>query len=177
MLNEYIELNMANYDEDQVSQLNGWAIWAHGEIERLQHEVAGLVSELQRRISRDCAIDEVDELMDCIHSDHTFEDLDKHTPADMQTTTGSTIAWLMHRCHAAEKEVQRLKDAKNPLFESGVCGELLAACKLSLDACQKNLAMAEYKDEPVLLEAFRACRVAIEKANHFRDAKEMVASH
>ena len=117
MLNEHIELNMANYDEDQVAQLNGWAIWAYGEIERLQHEVAGLVGELQKRISRDCAIDEVDELMDCIHSDHTFEDLDKHTPADMQTTTGSTIAWLMHRCHQAETIMQRLKDATNPLME------------------------------------------------------------
>ena len=117
MLNEHIELNMANYDEDQVAQLNGWAIWAYGEIERLQHEVAGLVGELQKRISRDCAIDEVDELMDCIHSDNTFEDLDKHTPADMQTTTGSTIAWLMHRCHQAETIMQRLKDATNPLME------------------------------------------------------------
>jgi hypothetical protein len=26
MLDEYIELNMANYDEDQVCQLNAWAI-------------------------------------------------------------------------------------------------------------------------------------------------------
>jgi hypothetical protein len=109
MLDEYIELNMANYDEDQVCQLNAWAIWAVGEIERLQKERA-------ERICRDCTMDEVDELMDCIHSDHTFEDLDKHTPVDMQTTTGSTIAWLMHRCYQAEKEVQRLKDAKNPLF-------------------------------------------------------------
>lgn len=166
---EYIELNMANYDEDQVSQLNAWGIWASHEIERLQKERAD-------RICRDCTMDEVDELMDCIRADHQFEDLDQHTPADMQTTTGSTIAWLMHRCYAAEMEVQRFKDAKNPLFERGVCGELLAACKLSLDACQKNLAMAEYKDEPSLLEAFRACRVAIEKANHFRDAKEMVES-
>lgn len=122
MLNEHIELNMANYDEDQVAQLNGWSIWAYGEIERLQHEVAGLVNELQRRISRDCTMDEVDELMDCVHSDHTFEDLDKHTPVDMQTTTGSTIAWLMHRCHAAEKEVQRLKDAKNPLLRQSSKG-------------------------------------------------------
>ena len=117
MLNEYIELNMANYDEDQVAQLNGGAIWAYGEIERLQHDIQGLVDELQRRISRDCTMDEVDELMDCIHSDHTFEDLDKHTPADMQTTTGSTIAWLMHRCHQAETIMQRLKDATNPLME------------------------------------------------------------
>ena len=117
MLDQYIELNMANYDEDQVCQLNAWAIWAVDEIERLQHEVAGLVGELQRRISRDCAIDEVDELMDCIHSDHTFEDLDKHKPCDMQTTTGSTLAWLMHRCHQAETIMQRLKDATNPLME------------------------------------------------------------
>ena len=101
---EYIELNMANYDEDQVSQLNAWGIWASHEIERLQ-------KERSERISRDCTMDEVDELMDCIHSDHTFEDLDQHTPADMQTTTGSTIAWLMHRCHQAETIMQRLKDA------------------------------------------------------------------
>jgi|LakMenE01Jun11ns_1017448.scaffolds.fasta_scaffold9505238_2 hypothetical protein len=107
---EYIELNMANYDEDQVSQLNAWGIWASHEIERLQ-------KERSERISRDCTMDEVDELMDCIHSDHTFEDLDQHTPADMQTTTGSTIAWLMHRCHQAETIMQRLKDATNPLME------------------------------------------------------------
>ncbi len=94
MLNSYIELNMSNYDEDQVSQLNGWSIWAYGEIERLQKELAN-------RVSRDCTMDEVDELMDCINSDGTFEDLDKHTPEDMQTTTGSTIAWLMNRCHQA----------------------------------------------------------------------------
>lgn len=117
MLDEYIELNMANYDEDQVAQLNGWAIQAYGEIERLQADNERLRQELNRRISRDCTMDEVDELMDCIHSDHTFEDLDKHTPADMQTTTGSTIAWLMHRCHQAETIMQRLKDATNPLME------------------------------------------------------------
>lgn len=117
MLDEYIELNMSNYDEDQVAQLNGWAIQAYGEIERLQADNERLRQELNRRISRDCTMDEVDELMDCIHSDHTFEDLDKHRPAHMQTTTGSTIAWLMHRCHQAETIMQRLKDATNPLME------------------------------------------------------------
>jgi hypothetical protein len=166
---EYIELNMRNYSEEQVSQLNAWAIWADAELERMRNERKAM-------IVRDCIMDEVEELMDCIDTDHTFEDLDKHTPADMQTTTGSTIAWLMHRCYAAEMEVQRFKDAKNPLFERGVCGRLLEACKLSLDACQKNLTMAEYKDEPALLNAFRACRLAIEKADHFRDAMEMVES-
>lgn len=29
----YVELNMCNYDEDQVAQLNEWAIWAYGVIE------------------------------------------------------------------------------------------------------------------------------------------------
>ena len=107
---EYIELNMRNFSDEQVSQLNTWAVWADAELERMRNERKG-------RIARDCAMDEVDELMDCIHSDHTFEDLDKHTPADMQTTTGSTIAWLMHRCHRAETIMQRLKDATNPLME------------------------------------------------------------
>ena len=107
---EYIELNMRNYSEEQVSQLNAWAIWADAELERMRNERKAM-------IVRDCIMDEVDELMDCIHSDHTFEDLDKHTPADMQTTTGSTIAWLMHRCHQAETIMQRLKDATNPLME------------------------------------------------------------
>lgn len=116
MLSEYIELNMANYDENQVSHLNWWAVWAYEEIERLQADNTRLQKERAERISRDCTLNEVDELMDCIHSDHSFEDLDTHTPANMQTTTGSTIAWIMHRCHAAEKEVQRLKDEKNPFF-------------------------------------------------------------
>lgn len=107
---EYIELNMRNYSEEEVSQLNTWAIWADAELERMRNERNG-------RTARDCAMDEVDELMNCIHSDRTFEDLDKHTPADMETTTGSTIAWLMHRCHQAEREVQRLRDAANPLFQ------------------------------------------------------------
>ena len=96
---------------DEVSQLNAWGIWAYGEIERLQHEVAWLVSELQKRISRDCAIDEVDELMDCIHSDHTFEDLDKHTPADMQTTTAiaATIEELQAKLDAANARVAEIE--------------------------------------------------------------------
>ena len=33
---EYIELNMANYDEDDVAQLNAWAIWAFGRIGELE---------------------------------------------------------------------------------------------------------------------------------------------
>ena len=35
----YIELNMQNYDEDDVSQLNEWAIWATDRIEELQNEL------------------------------------------------------------------------------------------------------------------------------------------
>lgn len=30
---EYVELNLANYDADQVAQLNEWAIWAHEQLE------------------------------------------------------------------------------------------------------------------------------------------------
>lgn len=128
---EYIELNMANYDEEEVSQLNDWGIWASHEIERLQ-------KERTERIARDCAMDEVDELMDCIHSDHTFEDLDKHKPCDMQTTIGSTLAWLMHRCYQAEKEVQRIKDAKNPLFAKAQLYSKLIEMKELLDKLDQS---------------------------------------
>lgn len=103
---EYIELNMRNYDDDQVSQLNAWGIWADAELERLRNELKSMTA-------RYCVLDEVDELMDCVHSDGSFEDLDKHTPIDMQTTTGSTIAWLMHRCHTAENIVRHLGSEKD----------------------------------------------------------------
>ena len=103
---EFIELNMRNYDEDDVSQLNAWAIWADAELERLR-------TERNQRIARDCAMDEVGELMDCVHADGTFEDLDQHNPSDMQTTTGSTIAWLMHRCYTAENIVKHLGSASD----------------------------------------------------------------
>lgn len=33
---EYIELNMSNYDDEDVSQLNQWGIWAVGRIEDLE---------------------------------------------------------------------------------------------------------------------------------------------
>ncbi len=33
---EYVELNMLNYNEDDVSQLNEWGAWAYDEIERLK---------------------------------------------------------------------------------------------------------------------------------------------
>jgi len=33
---EYIELNMCNYNDDDVAHLNEWGIWAAGEIERLR---------------------------------------------------------------------------------------------------------------------------------------------
>ncbi len=36
---EHIELNILNYNEDQVSQLNEWAIWAYEEIELLKEEL------------------------------------------------------------------------------------------------------------------------------------------
>jgi hypothetical protein len=105
---EYEELNMCNYDEDLVAKLNTWGIWAVDEIDRLRLEIGRLQTERNQRIARDCAMDEVDELMDCVHADGSFEDLDQHTPSDMQTTTGSTIAWLMHRCHTAENIVMQL---------------------------------------------------------------------
>jgi hypothetical protein len=108
---EYEELNMCNYDEDLVAKLNTWGIWAVDEIDRLRLEIGRLQTERNQRIARDCAMDEVDELMDCVNADGTFEDLDQHTLSDMQTTTGSTIAWLMHRCCTAENIVKHLGSA------------------------------------------------------------------
>lgn len=40
--------------------------------------------------------------------------------------------------------------------------DLLAACKLAMEACRKNLAIFQYKDEPALHAAFTACYEAIE---------------
>lgn len=37
---DYTELNMSNFDDDQVSQLNEWAIWANAEIKTLRAELA-----------------------------------------------------------------------------------------------------------------------------------------
>lgn len=37
---EYIELNMRNYNEDQVAQLNEWAIAAYAAIEAITGEAA-----------------------------------------------------------------------------------------------------------------------------------------
>jgi hypothetical protein len=45
---EYIELNPSNYDSDDVSQLNEWAIWAHGYIEELEKQL-GAMKELERQ--------------------------------------------------------------------------------------------------------------------------------
>lgn len=45
---EYIELNMSNYSDEQVSQLNQWAIDAYGEIERLKHELVQHKGDLRQ---------------------------------------------------------------------------------------------------------------------------------
>jgi hypothetical protein len=42
--------------------------------------------------------------------------------------------------------------------------DLLEACKVAAEACRKNLAKYQYKDEVALLDAFKACQTAIEKA-------------
>ncbi len=36
---EYIELNMSNFDDDDVSQLNEWGIWAVGRIAELEEGI------------------------------------------------------------------------------------------------------------------------------------------
>ena len=50
---EYIELNMVNYSEDQVAQLNAWGIWANNEIDELRNTIEKLESrvlELQLKV-------------------------------------------------------------------------------------------------------------------------------
>lgn len=44
----YVELNMRNYDEDQVSELNEWGIWAFDRIATLER----LCLERQNEIDR-----------------------------------------------------------------------------------------------------------------------------
>lgn len=51
----YIELNLSNYDAEDVAQLNEWAIWAFGYIEELEMQIrakdariSGLDEELAR---------------------------------------------------------------------------------------------------------------------------------
>lgn len=36
---DYIELNMSNYDDDDVSQLNQWGIWASERIDELERQL------------------------------------------------------------------------------------------------------------------------------------------
>jgi hypothetical protein len=50
---EYIELNMGNYSEDNVAQLNAWGIWANSEIDELRNTIEELKSrilELQLKV-------------------------------------------------------------------------------------------------------------------------------
>ena len=46
---EYIELNLSNYDADDVSQLNEWAIWAYGRLQQppLPDDLAALIERLE----------------------------------------------------------------------------------------------------------------------------------
>ena len=39
---EYIELNLSNFNDDDVSQLNEWGIWAAGRIETLENDAYGI---------------------------------------------------------------------------------------------------------------------------------------
>ena len=43
--------------------------------------------------------------------------------------------------------------------------ELREACRKAMLACQDNLKMYAYKNEPALMEAFEACKTAIAKAD------------
>lgn len=45
---DYIELNMSNFDDEDVSQLNEWGIWADGRIEELEAEVSKLRKAIEK---------------------------------------------------------------------------------------------------------------------------------
>jgi hypothetical protein len=38
-MDEYIELNLSNYDHDDVCRLNAWGVWAVGRIEELEQQM------------------------------------------------------------------------------------------------------------------------------------------
>ena len=44
----YVELNPANYTDEEVAHLNEWGIWAYGEIDRQQAEIERLRAALQK---------------------------------------------------------------------------------------------------------------------------------
>lgn len=43
----YVELNPANYTDEEVAHLNEWGIWAYGEIDRQQAEIERLRAALK----------------------------------------------------------------------------------------------------------------------------------
>lgn len=44
---DYRELNISNYTDDDVSQLNQWAIWADSELERQHDELTSTKEEVK----------------------------------------------------------------------------------------------------------------------------------
>ena len=48
----YIELNMGNYDEDDVAQLNEWGIWASDRIEDLEDQLTKKQKAIQKAIQQ-----------------------------------------------------------------------------------------------------------------------------
>lgn len=61
--------------------------------------------------------DEIAELLDLVMADGSIHDLDQHLPEHMQTTSGSTFAWILHRCQRAEAALRRLNNATNPFVD------------------------------------------------------------
>lgn len=76
-----------------------------------------LIRELEPApVEFDYGGDEIAELLDLVMADGSIHDLDQHKPEDMQTTSGSTFAWILHRCQRAEAALKRLSDASNPMI-------------------------------------------------------------
>lgn len=65
-------------------------------------------------------------------------------------------AELVRDMHARIEELER-QIAEAQAREKGLRG----ACQLAHDACQDNLKMYQYKNEPVLMDAFHAARAAL----------------
>ena len=52
-MDEYIELNLSNYDHDDVCQLNSWAIWAFCHIEELERATKPITNVRDVRLCTD----------------------------------------------------------------------------------------------------------------------------
>lgn len=75
-----------------------------------------------------------------------------------------------HTYHPIAEGIRREANAR--LFVGAP--DLLAACKLTILACQKNLSAWAFKHEPSLLAAMQACEAAVAKAEDLLPGEQEV---